>query len=159
MYRIGNGIKREEELALFIWKQRSTTEKIAFIMGLIGAFLGAMVWGGYHWGGGILWGLIQLDNYNMPDSQLDTLIYYNFLFIPACLAFTSVLFNKKYLMYLAIFLHLPIGDFIGGIPVGLGSFTTIQIVWFLYVISAILMTVKIKTQDNRNIGFNIENLK
>lgn len=142
-----------------IWNERSTIEKIAFVLGLIGAILGGIVWGGYHWGGGILWGLIQLDDFNKPDSQLDTLIYYIFLFIPACLSLTSVLFNKKYLMYLAIFLHLPIGDFIGGMPTGLGSFTTIQIVWFLYVISAVLMTVKIKTRDNRNIGFNIENSK
>ncbi|SMQ80984.1 hypothetical protein SAMN05444673_4072 [Bacillus sp. OV166] len=142
-----------------IWNERSATEKVAFILGLMGAIFGGIVWSSYHWGGGILWGLIQLDDFNKPDSQLETLIYYNFLFIPACLAFTSVLFNKKYLMYLAIFLHLPIGDFIGGMTSGLGSFTNIQIVWILYVISAVLMTIKIKTRDNRNIGFNIENTK
>jgi hypothetical protein len=144
---------------LSIWNERSLTEKIAFILGLIGAILGAIVWGGHHWGGGLLWGLIQLDDFYKPDTQLYTLIYYIFLFIPACLAFTSVLFNKKYLMFLAVFLHLPIGDFIGGMPAGLGSFTTIQIVWFLYAISAVLMTVKIKTKDNQNIGFHIENPK
>lgn len=56
-----------------------------------------IVWGGYHWAGGILWGLIQLDDFNKPDSQLNTLIYFNFLFTPASLAFTSVLFNKSIL--------------------------------------------------------------
>jgi hypothetical protein len=146
---------------------RTITEKVAFLTGLVGAILGSVVWGFYHWGGNLLWGLIPLGsdkpNYgtvlSISDTQSEMLIYYIFLFVPACLAFTSVLFSKKYLMYLAIFLHLPIGDYIGGMPTGLGSFTTIQIVWFLYVLSAVLMTVKIKTKNNLNMGVDIDTSK
>lgn len=132
-----------------ILSTRSLTEKIAFVTGLIGVALGAVVWGFYHWGGNLLWGLIQIDadykpNFSSSNFQFEMLKYYVLLFVPACLALTSILFNKKHYMYLAVFLHLPIGDFISGIPEGIGSFATIQIVWVLYVISAILMTIKIK---------------
>ncbi|MGI8386372.1 hypothetical protein [Robertmurraya sp. P23] len=137
---------------------RTLNEKIAFIIGLVGAILGATVWGLYHWDGSLLWGLINFNTSYLSTSgteasisemQSERMMYYILLFIPACLAFTSVLFNKKYLMFLAVFLHLPIGDFISG-STGFSSFTTIQIVWLCYLLSGVISIIKINPSSNKN---------
>lgn len=137
---------------------RTLNEKIAFIIGLVGAILGATVWGLYHWDGSLLWGLIESNTSYLSTSgteasisemQSERMMYYILLFIPACLAFTSVLFNKKYLMFLAVFLHLPIGDFISG-STGFSSFTTIQIVWVCYLLSGVISLIKINPSRNKN---------
>jgi phosphoglycerol transferase MdoB-like AlkP superfamily enzyme len=137
---------------------RTLNEKIAFIIGLVGAILGVTVWGLYHWDGSLLWGLIDFNTSYLSTSgteagisemQSERMMYYILLFIPACLAFTSVLFNKKYLMFLAVFLHLPIGDFISG-TTGFSSFTTIQIVWVCYLISGVISLIKINPSRNKN---------
>lgn len=137
---------------------RTLNEKIAFIIGLVGAILGATVWGLYHWDGSLLWGLIDFNTSYLSTSgteasisemQSERMMYYILLFIPACLAFTSVFFNKKYLMFLAVFLHLPIGDFISG-STGFSSFTTIQIVWVCYLLSGVISLIKINPSRNKN---------
>jgi hypothetical protein len=120
------------------------TEKKGILLGGLGALLGFALWGLYHWNGYLFWGMIPfpfnsnpLENENITHIQLDRIFYYIFIFVPACLALTSVLFKKKYLMYLVIFLHLPIGDFIAG-----HYFFLIQLTFCLYVLSALLMTIK-----------------
>ncbi|MBT2681985.1 MULTISPECIES: hypothetical protein [Bacillaceae] len=137
---------------------RTLNEKIAFIIGLVGAILGVAVWGLYHWDGSLLWGLIDFNTSyistsgseaSISEMQSERMMYYILLFIPACLAFTSVLFNKKYLMFLAVFLHLPIGDFISG-STGFSSFTTIQIVWVCYLLSGVISLIKINPSRYKN---------
>lgn len=137
---------------------RTLNEKIAFIIGLFGAILGVAVWGLYHWDGSLLWGLIDFNTSyistsgseaSISEMQSERMMYYILLFIPACLAFTSVLFNKKYLMFLAVFLHLPIGDFISG-STGFSSFTTIQIVWVCYLLSGVISLIKINPSRYKN---------
>lgn len=137
---------------------RTLNEKISFIIGLVGAILGVTVWGLYHWDGSLLWGLIDFNTSyistsgteaSISEMQSERMMYYILLFIPACLAFTSVLFNKKYLMFLAVFLHLPIGDFISG-STGFSSFTTIQIVWVCYLLSGGISLIKINPSRNKN---------
>lgn len=144
---------------------RTFYEKIAFLIGLVGAILGATVWGLYHWDGSLLWGLIDFNTsytsmggteFSISEIHSEKMKYYILLFIPACLALTSVLFNKKHLMFLAIILHLPIGDFIGGSTGWFGSFTAIQLVWACYLLSGVISIIKINPSKNKNESVNID---
>jgi hypothetical protein len=133
----------------------SFTEKIGVLLGGLGALSGFALWGLFHWNGYLFWGMIPfplnpnpIEGERITQIQLNRIFYYIFIFVPACLALTSVLFKKKYLMFFVIFLHLPIGDFISG-----DYFFMVQLTFFFYLFSAILMTVQRKNKNNKHNEF------
>lgn len=81
--------------------------QIARILGVIGSLMGFYIWKDY----------IPVLGEDKPDwIKVLRLYYIIFLFIPSCIALTASIYNKPYLMLLALLISLPITKYIGVKP-------------------------------------------
>lgn len=132
------------------FNSRSTIHKIASVLGFIASCIGMAVW----------W-VTTYSNSLIPfQTDLNPMVFVNrfynimFLFLPACLALVASVFNKNYMMYLALLICIPIGDFIS---YDMKIFRFIQLTILLYIVSAILMTIRRSEKKEQDFVENIHN--